>query len=217
MIVTIDGPAGAGKSSAARTLARRLGFDFLDTGAMFRAVALAARRRGVSFDDDEGLGGVVGAMRLEMRNGVVLLDGEDVSLLIRTPEMSSGSSLVAASAAVRPRLAAMQRQIAAGGDMVCEGRDQGTVVFPDAGCKFFLTADPEERLDRRVRELCGRGQPVDLDALRQAQAERDRRDASRTLAPLQPAADAVLIDSTRLALDEVVAVMEREVRRRLGQ
>lgn len=217
MIVTIDGPAGAGKSSAARSLARRLGFDFLDTGAMFRAVALAARRRGVSFDDDEALGGVVGAMRLEMRNGLVLLDGEDVSLLIRTPEMSAGSSLVAASAAVRPRLAAMQRQIAAGGCMVCEGRDQGTVVFPDAGCKFFLTADPEERLDRRVRELCSRGQEVDLESLRQAQAERDRRDASRTLAPLQPAADAVLIDSTRLALDEVVAVMEREVRRRLGQ
>lgn len=217
MIVTIDGPAGAGKSTAARTLAARLGFEFLDTGAMFRAVALAAIRAGVALDDAAGLERVVAGLRLELRGGQVLLDGEDVSALIRTPEVSAGSSVVAASAVVRPRLAGLQRQIAADRRMVCEGRDQGTVVFPDAGCKFFLTADPEERLQRRVRELEARGATVDVAALRQAQAERDRRDANRELAPLRPADDAVRIDSTAVGADEVVAAMEREVRRRMAE
>lgn len=215
MIVTIDGPAGAGKSTVARALARRLGFEFLDTGAMFRAVALAAMRSGVALDDPAGLERVVRALRLEMRGGQMLLDGEDVSALIRTAEVSAGSSVVAASAVVRPRLAGLQREIATGRHMVCEGRDQGTVVFPDAGCKFYLTADPEERLHRRLRELEGRGGDVDVAALRQAQAERDQRDASRELAPLRPADDAVPIDSTALGVEEVVAVMEREVRRRM--
>src|SRR5262249_41534655 len=153
MIVTIDGPAGAGKSSAARGLAARLGFDFLDTGATFRAVALAAQRAGVSWTDDEGLGRLLGSLRLEMPAGKVLLDGEDVSGLIRTPEISQGASIVAARQVVRLRLAELQRRMATGRDVVCEGRDQGTVVFPDAGCKFFLVADPQERLLRRVLEM----------------------------------------------------------------
>jgi cytidylate kinase len=215
MIVTIDGPAGAGKSSAARALAARLGFEFLDTGAMYRAVALAAVRAGVALNDDAALQSLLDRIRLEMPAGRVLLDGEDVSSAIRTPEVSAGSSVVAASAAVRPRLAELQRQIAQGRDIVCEGRDQGTVVFPDAGCKFFLTADAEERLHRRVLELQARGDSVDVDHLRQTQAERDTRDSTRALAPLRPAEDAVLIDSTELSLAEVVARMEAEVRRRL--
>jgi cytidylate kinase len=216
MIVTIDGPAGAGKSSAARALARRLSFEFLDTGAMYRAVALAAARAGVALDDDIGLRALLGRARLELTAGQVLLDGEDVSALIRTPEVSAGSSVVAASPVVRPRLAELQRRIALGRDMVCEGRDQGTVVFPDAGCKFFLTADPEERLRRRALELRARGERVDLDALRLAQAQRDARDSTREVAPLKPAADAVRIDSTHLSLEQVVARMEAEVRKRLA-
>jgi CMP/dCMP kinase len=216
MIVTIDGPAGAGKSTAAKALARRLGFEFLDTGAMYRAVAFAAIRAAVALDDEAGLGALLACVQLEMPAGRVVLDGEDVAGLIRTPEVSAGSSVVAASAVVRPRLAELQRRIAAGRDMVCEGRDQGTVVFPDAGCKFFLVADPEERLRRRARELAARGAPVDVDALRRDMAERDKRDAERQLAPMRPADDAVRIDSTGLTLEQVVVRMEHETRRRMA-
>ncbi|MGL4549809.1 MAG: (d)CMP kinase [Gemmataceae bacterium] len=217
MIVTIDGPAGAGKSSAARALAGRLGFAFLDTGAMFRAVALAAARAGVSWSDDEALAVLMPGLHLEMSpGGAVLLHGEDVSGLIRTPEMASGASQVGQSKAVRPSLAEMQRRIAARGSIVTEGRGQGTVVFPDAGCKFFLVADLEERTRRRQRELAARGRHVDLDALRREQIERDERDARRALAPLRPADDAVRLDSTALTLEGVVERMEAEVRRRLG-
>src|SRR5262245_41616764 len=214
MIVTIDGPAGAGKSSAAKALAKRLGFEFLDTGATYRAVALAALREGVALDDEAGLRTVLGQLRLEMRGGQVLLDGEDVSAAILTPEVSQGSSVVAVSAVVRPHLAALQRQIASGRDVVCEGRDQGTVVFPDAACKFYLTADPEERLERRARELEARGTRIDLDELRKEQAIRDARDAERALAPLRPAEDAIILDSTRLTLEQVVERMEQVVRQR---
>jgi cytidylate kinase len=216
MIVTIDGPAGAGKSSAAKALAKRLSFEFLDTGAMYRAVALAALRARVPLDDEPGLQALLVRMRLEMPAGRVMLDGEDVSAQIRTPEMAQGSSVVAVSAVVRPHLAKLQRQIAEGRDMVCEGRDQGTVVFPDAGCKFFLTADPEVRLRRRAHELELRGVRIDLDHLRREQAERDARDASRALAPLRPAADAIQLDSTRLTPEQVVERMEQEVRRRMA-
>jgi cytidylate kinase len=216
VIVTIDGPAGAGKSTAARELARRLGFAFLDTGAMYRAVALAAMRGGTALDDADGLAALLRGLRLEMPAGRVLLDGEDVSGLIRTPAVSQGASQVAASAVVRLALVALQRQIAAGRDMVCEGRDQGTVVFPDAGCKFFLTADPEERLRRRARELEGKGQPVDVEELRRAQADRDRRDAERALAPMRPADDADVVDTTGLSLPEVIDLLEQKARRRLA-
>ena len=215
MIVTIDGPAGAGKSTAARALARALGFEFLDTGAMFRAVALAAMRAGVPLTDEAGLSRLLSEVRLEMVGGRVSLDGEDVSGHIRTPELSAGSSVVAASAVVRPRLASLQREIVLGRRFVCEGRDQGTVVFPDAPCKFFLTADAEERLSRRAEDLRSRGTAVEIDTLRREQAERDHRDSHRALAPLRPAPDAILVDSTGRTLDEVVSLMEGEVRRRI--
>jgi cytidylate kinase len=217
MIVTIDGPAGAGKSSAARALAERLGFAFLDTGAMYRAVALAASAAGVALDNHAALAGLVQGLRLEMPpDGRVVLDGVDVSAAIRTPAVSQGASRVAASPAVRRQLVHLQRQIPQGRDMVCEGRDQGTVAFPDAGCKFFLIADPEERVRRRAAQMQGRDEVVDLPALRQEQAERDARDAERDVAPMRPAEDAVILDSTNLTLDEVIARMEAEVRRRLS-
>jgi cytidylate kinase len=214
MIITIDGPAGAGKSSAARALAKRLGFEFLNTGAMYRAVSLAALRGGIDLSDETAYPRLLERVRLEMPPGRVLLNGEDVTKEIRTAQVTAATSPVADRRVVRRRLAEMQREMAAGQDVVCEGRDQGTVVFPDAGCKFFLTADPAERARRRQREMAARGEAVDLATLLRAQEERDRRDAARDLAPMQPADDAVLIDSTGLSLEQVVDRMEAEVRRR---
>src|SRR5262249_1746030 len=158
MIVTIDGPAGAGKSSAAKALARRLGFEFLDTGAMYRAVTYAALRGGINPTDQEGLRRLLTEMRLELPPGKVLLNGADVTTAIRTVEVTAASGPIADSPVVRRQLGIWQREIAAGRDMVCEGRDQGTVVFPDAACKFFLEADPLERARRRQREMAGRGE-----------------------------------------------------------
>lgn len=214
MIVTIDGPAGAGKSSAARALARRLGFEFLDTGAMYRAVTLAALRAGVDLRDQEALTRLMETVRLELPAGQVLLDGADVSTAIRSVEVTALSGAIADSPVVRRQLARMQRAVAQGRNMVCEGRDQGTVVFPDAGCKFFLVADPEERARRRHHEMTDRGEVVDLAVVREALQARDQRDAARDLAPMRPAEDAILLDTTALTPDEVVGRMEAEVRRR---
>jgi cytidylate kinase len=217
MIITIDGPAGAGKSSAARALAKRLGFEFLDTGAMYRSVALAALRAGVDLADPEATAALLANLRLELPGGRVVLNGEDVSAAIRTQEVTAATGAAADSPVVRRRLAELQRAIAAGRDMVCEGRDQGTVVFPDAVCKFFLVADPEERARRRQRELEARHEPVDFAALLAALQERDRRDAARDLAPMRPADDALLLDTTSLGLEQVVDRMETECRCRFSR
>jgi cytidylate kinase len=217
MIITIDGPAGAGKSSAARTLAQRLGFEFLDTGAMYRAVAWAALRAGLDLRDESALSALIETLRLEMPpGGRVLLDGEDVTAAIRTRSVTEATGAVADSPAVRRRLARLQRAIAEGRDMVCEGRDQGTIVFADAACKFFLSADPLERARRRQREMAARGDAVELERVLRDQDVRDQRDAARDLAPMRPAEDAVLLDSTRLSPEQVVEAMAAEVRRRLS-
>jgi CMP/dCMP kinase len=213
MIVTIDGPAGAGKSTTARALAARLGFEYLDTGAMFRAVTFAALRAGLDLKDETALGSLLPDLGLEMPPGRVLLHGEDVTAAIRTSEITAASGPIASSPVVRRHLAALQRRVAAGRDMVCEGRDQGTVVFPDAVCKFFLVADPRERACRRQRDLVARGEAVSVEDVLAAQEVRDRRDASRDLAPMKPAADAILLDSTGLTADQVVDRMEEEFRR----
>jgi cytidylate kinase len=214
MIVTIDGPAGAGKSSAARTLARRLGFEFLDTGAMYRAVTLAALRAGLDLCDQAALARLMERWHLEMPPGRVLVNGEEVTDAIRMVEVTAASGNVASSPVVRRHLVELQRALAAGRDMVCEGRDQGTVVFPDAACKFFLVADPEERARRRQREMLRRGERIPWDEVLSAQQARDERDAARVLGPMVPAPDAILLDSTGLTLDEVVSRMEEEVRQR---
>jgi cytidylate kinase len=214
MIITIDGPAGSGKSSAARALAQRLGFEFLDTGAMYRAAALAALRAGLDLADEAELEKLLAGLDLQMRPGVVLLGGEDVTGAIRTAAVTAATGPVADSPAVRRRLVQLQRALAAGRNMVCEGRDQGTVVFPDAGCKFFLVAEAAERARRRQKEMAARGEAVELAAVLAAQEIRDRRDAARDLAPMRPADDAVVLDSTRLSLEEVVCRMEQEVHRR---
>jgi cytidylate kinase len=206
MIVTIDGPAGSGKSTAARGLAARLGFDYLDTGAMFRAVGLALR-------DAADVDAVLAAVRLELPPGRVLLDGRDVTADIRTPAAAQAASRVATVPAVRQFLAAEQRRIAAGRDVVCEGRDQGTAVFPDAACKFYLVADPHARAERRHRELVAKGEAVSLADVLAQQQERDARDAGRAAAPMRPADDAVVIDTTGLSPDDVLARLEEVVRR----
>lgn len=211
MIVTIDGPAGAGKSSAARLLAKRLGFEFLDTGATYRAVTLAALRQHVDPHDQAALTRLLESLQLEMPPGKVLLNGEDVSGAIRSAEVTAASGAIADSRVVRRRLVDLQRRIAVGRNMVCEGRDQGTIVFPDAGCKFFLVADPAERARRRQAEMQARGENLSLEAILQAQQQRDARDAARDIAPMVPAADAIVLDSTALSLEEVVERMEKHV------
>lgn len=215
MIVTIDGPAGAGKSSAARALAGRLGFDYLDTGATFRAVALACLDAALDDRDAAALARLLDSLDIQLFAGRVLINGHDVTDRIRTPAVTETASRLATLAPVRQYLARLQRELARGRNIVCEGRDQGTAVFPDAGCKFFLVADPHERARRRQRELAQRGEWLSEEEVLRRQEERDRRDASRDLAPMVPAPDAILIDSTHLTLDQVVERMEQEVRSRL--
>jgi cytidylate kinase len=217
MIVTIDGPAGAGKSSAARALARRLGFEFLDTGAMYRAVTLAALRAGCDLADEAALARLVAHLDLWLEEDRVFLNGADESTAIRAPEVTAASGPVADNPVVRRHLVQLQRTLAAGRDIVCEGRDQGTIVFPDAGCKFFLVADEVERARRRHREMLARGETLTLEEVLAAQRQRDRRDAARAVAPMVRAADAILLDSTGLSLEQVVSRMEEEVRRRQGK
>jgi cytidylate kinase len=215
MIVTLDGPAGAGKSSAARALAQRLGFEFLDTGAMYRAVTLAGLRAGIDLSNQDSLAHLLTNFRLEMNAGRVFVNDADVTEPIRAAEVTRASGILADSPLVREYLAGLQRALARGRNMVCEGRDQGTVVFPDAVCKFFLVADPVERARRRQREMAARGEVLSMDEVLAAQDDRDRHDEHRRLAPMVPAPEAILIDSTYLSLDQVVERLEREVRKSL--
>jgi cytidylate kinase len=215
MIVTIDGPAGAGKSSIARRLAERLGFQFLDTGAMYRAVALAALRQGLGTSDAEKIAQLAETLAIEMRHEKTLLNGEDVSAAIRTSEVSAAVYLAADNVAVRRRLVELQRQIADDRDTVTEGRDQGTVAFPQAECKIFLTASPEERARRRHGELAARGEPITLDDVLAQQADRDRRDAARPVGALAKAPGAVEFWTDGLSPEEVVERLERIVRERV--
>jgi cytidylate kinase len=213
MIVTIDGPAGSGKSTAARGLASRLGFEFLDTGSMYRAVALALNRLGVAYEAPE-VESLLAGIHVDMEPGKVLLDGEEVTQLIRTPDLSSGASKVATVPCVRHYLVKQQRQIARGRQMVCEGRDQGTVVFPHAECKFFLVASPLSRARRRMQDLLSRGHQTTLEVVLREQEERDQRDSSRSVGALRPAEDAIHLDTSDLSIDEVLNWMEQRVRER---
>ena len=212
MVVTIDGPAGAGKSSIARALAVRLGFRFLDTGAMYRVVALAAKRQGVPWDDDAALGRLARRITINLTERVVQLDGEDVAAEIRSVEITSMIHHVADNAEVREHLVQQQRRLARDGDFVTEGRDQGTVVFPDAECKIFLTASPEERARRRATDLQSQGQLVPWDVVLQQQNERDQRDCVRKIGALKRAADAIEVNTDGMTADEVVDHVEGIVR-----
>lgn len=204
MIVTIDGPAGAGKSSIARQLAAALGFDFLDTGAMYRAVALAAIRADVDWQDHAALVEIARQAEIEFRDAKVWLNGQDVTDLIRTPSVTGVIRAVADIAEIRRLLTAQQQQIVRGRDVVTEGRDQGTEVFPDAQCKIFLTASPDQRALRRQQQLAEKGRFVPLEDILLQQNRRDEEDRQRPLGALRPADDAVVLDSDHMSMDDVL-------------
>jgi cytidylate kinase len=212
MIVTIDGPAASGKSTAARALAERLGFQFMDTGAMYRTVALAALQRGVPLNEDKSLGQLAASLHISFSGRSVFLDGQDVSQAIREVEVTRASRQVADSPAVRACMVRLQREAARGGNIVTEGRDQGTVVFPDAGCKVFLTARPDVRAWRRQQELAARGQHLPIEQVQSDQTDRDQRDAERSIAPMIAAPDATVLDTTQLTFEAVVDKLEQLVR-----
>ena len=216
MIVTIDGPAGAGKSSAARRLARKLGFYFLDTGAMYRAVTLAGYRAGVDWSQPEELAAVAASLTLELSNDQVLMNGEDVTAAIRTLEITTLTQHAADNQAVRRMLTDQQRAFAAGKDVVTEGRDQATVVFPQAECKVFLTASEEERARRRFLDLQARGEEVEVSEVLRKQRLRDERDAKREFGGLVKADDSIEVITDGLNPDEVVDRLEEVVRGRLS-
>ena len=213
MIVTIDGPAGAGKSTVARALAQRLGFHFLDTGAMYRAVTLAGIRRHVNWDQPEQLAQLVGQLEIEMVGQRVLLDGDDVTEAIRSSEVTAASRFAADNRAVREHLVELQREAGDRGDLVTEGRDQGTVVFPKAECKIFLTASPTERARRRLDDLEAQGEPQPLDELILDITARDQRDMAREVGPLVAAGDALTVSTDGMSQDDVVDYLESLVRR----
>ncbi len=216
MIVTIDGPAGAGKSSVARALARRLGFRFLDTGAMYRAVALAAVKRALPWEEPAALAQLANEINMLVTEDHVLLDGQDVTTAIRTVEITQVTHYAADNPGVRARLVALQRQAAGQGDFVTEGRDQGTVVFPQAEVKIFLTASPGERARRRLQDLQARGEARSLEEVLAQQNVRDARDASRSVGPLVPAVDAIEVITDGLSPEQVVDRLEAVVRQRMS-
>lgn len=204
MIVTLDGPAGAGKSSAARALAERLGWCHLDTGAMYRTVALVALERGVALDDGPRLATLAERLVIEFCDGRVLADGRDVSAEIRTERVTRATRSVADSPPVREAMKRTQRRLASGIDVVTEGRDQGTEVFPQAELKVFLTASPDERARRRHAEESDRGGTTSLEAVRRALDTRDAGDRSRPVGRMRPAHDAVLLETDGLSREAVV-------------
>lgn len=207
--IAIDGPAGAGKSTVAKRIAEQLGWLYIDTGAMYRAVALLALRRGVALDDAAALTALAERAKIDLlpaKQGCrVLLDGEDVSTEIRLPEVGNAASPVSAVAGVRQALVRQQQELAASRPVVMDGRDIGTVVLPDAPCKVFLTASPQIRAARRSAELKAKGLPADLQQIEQEMRERDARDSNRKYSPLRQAADAHFLDSSTLDIDAVVA------------
>jgi cytidylate kinase len=217
-VVTVDGPAGSGKSTVSRLLARRLSYVYLDTGALYRAIALKISAAGLDSADRAGIAALCGETDIALAelDGAtrILLDGRDVTELIRTPEISMLASTVSALPEVRQRLLAVQREAAFAGGVVAEGRDMGTVVFPGAEVKFFLTAGAEERARRRWLELRERGHEVGLDEVLRDVVLRDRQDSEREIAPLRPSEDGVLVDSTGKSIEDVVEEMFKTVKTR---
>jgi CMP/dCMP kinase len=220
-VVTVDGPAGSGKSTVGRLLAQKLSYVYLDTGALYRAMALKVRMASLSPDSREKIAVLCGstAIALRERDGStrIVLDGEDVTELIRTPEISMLASTISALPEVRDALLSVQRDSARDGGVVAEGRDMGTVVFPGADVKFFLTAGAEERGRRRWLELRERGHEVSLEEVLRDVFQRDRQDSEREIAPLRPSDDGVLVDSTGKTIDEVVEEMLGAVRRKYSK
>jgi len=211
MIITIDGPAGAGKSSTAKKLAQRVGFHFLDTGEMYRAATLAGLRVAIDWSDTDAVAQLAKDSRIELTDAEVRLNGEDVTNEIRQPEITAEVYRVADNPLVREHLVRLQREIAEMGDYVTEGRDQGTIVFPDAPLKFFLNASPQERARRRWRDLANRGVMLDYEQVLAEQNDRDSRDLSRPVGRLEQAPDAIEIVTDGLSETEVVDLLRTAV------
>jgi len=204
VIITIDGPAGAGKSTVSREVAKRLGFLYLDTGAMYRACALFMLQKGIPLDNEELISSHLKDLNIKFKNGRIFLNGEDVSDKIRTPEIDLAASDISRIPSVRKKLTSIQRSIGENSDLVAEGRDMGTVVFPNADLKLFLTASPEERAKRRKKELYKKGDIISLDIILHQIKKRDKADTERAIAPLKPAEDSITLDSSNLSAEEVV-------------
>jgi cytidylate kinase len=218
-VIAIDGPVGAGKSTVARRLAEVLGFEYVNTGAMYRAVAVAARAAGIGDGDAEterNLDALLASARIDFSDGRIMLDGRDISAEIGSPEISESASRLSTLGVVRARMRDLQRAAGAHGAVVMEGRDIGTAVFPDAEFKFFLDAGAEVRADRRWRELDAHGVAITRAEVLAQLHERDRRDRGRELAPLMPAPDAIVVDASGMSVEEVVTLMAQRVSTRVG-
>lgn len=216
MIITIDGPAGAGKSTAARMLAARLGFEFLDTGAMYRAVAWACVDAGIDLNNAEAVARTAAGISLQFEAEQIICNGKDVTTAIRSADASHAASIVAAVPEVRIEMVRLQRESAEGHNYVTEGRDQGSEVFPNSECKFFLTADARERAERRLDEMRESGQADSIEEVLAQIIDRDERDRAREIGPLVMADDAIQVDTTGLSIEQVVDSLERTSRERMA-
>lgn len=217
VVITIDGPSGSGKGTLSQMLARYLGYHLLDSGALYRLVALAAMKKGIDLNDESAISQVAAELDVifsleDDRSAQILLNGIGVTDAIRQEAVSMGASQVAAYSGVRAALLERQRAFAVAPGLVADGRDMGTTVFPSAKAKLFLTASAEARAERRYNQLCAKGESVDMAGLVRDIRERDERDSNRTISPLKPAGDAVIIDSTAMTIDEVFASMLAAIR-----
>ncbi len=210
--VAIDGPAGAGKSTAAKLLAEKVGYRYIDTGAMYRALTLLVLRNDIPWDDEESIVRLFDSYKIEQKGETTLINGEDVSTEIRTNKVSRAVSVICRHRLVRERMVELQRRLADGGGIVMDGRDIGTVVLPDAELKIFLTASERERALRRMRDLEAMGKPLPLDEVLQNIKNRDKLDSTRMIAPLRQAEDAIVIDNTDLPIEEEIDILARMVR-----
>ena len=210
--IAVDGPSGAGKSTIAKAVAQRLGIDYIDTGAMYRAIGYKMLKKGINVDDLEGIQRLLDTTEIDFSKGDIILDGQVINDLIRTPEISKQASSCSAAGIVREKLVDLQQKMGRAKSVVMDGRDIGTVVFPDAEYKFFITASPEERAKRRYNELIEKGQKVNYDQVLADITDRDHNDSTREITPLRKAEDAIEVDTTNMTIEEVIEYICKEMK-----